>query len=66
MDNPTADQLRTRLVEIADEIRELPEAVEAAREWAERAGRKGTHDPHPDVLKARVRAHIAGSGSGIG
>ncbi len=86
----TADELRRRLVEIDDELRELPGddferrhrllsesdecraaldaalgpvAREATREWAERAGHKGSHEVDYDVMKARIRAVIGGSGA---
>jgi len=92
MDSPTADELRRRLAEIADEVRALadddfarrhqllsesdecraalsiadgPASEEAAKEWAERAGRKGSHEVDAEVAKGLVQAHIAGSGSGI-
>jgi len=47
-------------------IADGPASEEAAKEWAERAGRKGAHEIDPEVAKGLVRANVAGSGSGTG
>lgn len=88
MNETTADELRTRLVEIDDEIRGLaaddfsrrhelltesdvcraslitaigPDVDEAAKEWAERAARKGSHEVDYEIAKALAKA-VVGDG----
>ena len=52
-----ADELRAELQELAE-----PGLAEVADQWAERAGRKGSHEHDPEVAKGAIVSPGEGAG----